>query len=138
MKKVEKVRNFERSFWMPRPKFCKNGHRVVSSCNISWWKGLVLLIQCALDSAELEKYFKCLERYHTTLTKFSKATQIQKVHEKIMKVRNFECSFWISKTKFCGKWAVLIQILISLIKISYASHPMCARKHWVWRKVCIP
>ena len=52
----------------------KNGHQIVSSCNIFWSTGLMLLIQCALESPELGEHFKCLEHYHTMLTKNSRAT----------------------------------------------------------------
>ena len=40
------------------------------------------LMLCALESPPLGEYFNYLERYHTTLTKISRDTQSQKVHEK--------------------------------------------------------
>ena len=68
------MHNFECSFWMVKPKFCENGHQVVSSCHIFSSKARMLLIQCALESPELGEHFKCLEHYHTTLRKNSRAT----------------------------------------------------------------
>ena len=45
--------------------------------------------QCAMESPELGEYFTYLERYHTRLTKFSRATQSQKVDEKREESRKF-------------------------------------------------
>ena len=65
----------------------------------------MLLIQCALESPELGKYFKCLERYHTTLTKFSRATQSQKVDEKRAESRKFPILILSVQSKILSKWA---------------------------------
>ena len=63
----------------------------------------MVLIQCALESPELGKHFKYLERCHTLLRKFSGATQSQKIHEKSDESQEFRMLILNFKTKFCGK-----------------------------------
>ena len=84
----------------PGPKWLKMGTGLFQ-VTISFDKKVihVLPIQCALDSPRLVEYFKCLERYHTTLTKFSRATQSQKVHEKSGKSQKFRMLILDVQTK---------------------------------------
>ena len=135
MKNDEQIRNFEYSFWVFKAKFCENGHWVVLSCNIFWLNHQMDLILCALESPEFGEYFKYLECYHTTLTKVSRNTQSQKIHEKRGENQKFRILILDVQNKVLWKWGPgCFKLQYFLIKTSYDSHSMCAREHWV-RKI---